>query len=467
MSIFDPDDEIESQCVYKTFNKKSYIINTFDESAPKSIDVFSESSIGGRKTQEDSIVFCSRLIPGTDDSFFFGLFDGTVSGFASEHIKSLVLPHLIASPIWQSVVELVRKSNEKREQLLNQSENQSENAAAVSTPGSSSTANEWRIQMIEEAVSVQCLDTILDRELPLLLGKALDWACLQADLELMSLCTEANELFSCCTAVLLVIIGPFIAVAHLGDSRAAIGSVTRCSNSSGIALSQALSPGGVGVGRSGPSQAGPTGHSVAQGPDRLDPSMFGPLRTGLGDQVIAQGLDGLHPGRSRPCSGPKKPAPSPPHSRVTGIFLTQDHKPDDVDESRRITKFGGSVEYLPNHSYRAFLRGGDFSIRKAQGLQAMQLQYSRAFGGVNLKAFGLSSEPDLRVLRLRPMIDRYLIVASDGLWDHLSASEAVNIVEESSYSDPAAELVRIGIGRARDVGVQPDNTTVCVFVFHY
>jgi protein phosphatase 2C family protein 2/3 len=40
----------------------------------------------------------------------------------------------------------------------------------------------------------------------------------------------------------------------------------------------------------------------------------------------------------------------------------------------------GSVEYLHSHNNKPFVRGGDFTQRKALGEQPMQLQYSRAFG---------------------------------------------------------------------------------------
>ena len=46
-----------------------------------------------------------------------------------------------------------------------------------------------------------------------------------------------------------------------------------------------------------------------------------------------------------------------------------------------------SVEYLHNSFDKPFIRGGDFTARKARGDRAMQLQYSRAFGGKDLKPY--------------------------------------------------------------------------------
>ncbi|OEH78562.1 serine-threonine phosophatase 2c [Cyclospora cayetanensis] len=111
---------------------------------------------------------------------------------------------------------------------------------------------------------------------------------------------------------------------------------------------------------------------------------------------------------------------------VEGEFATVDHKPNMPLEQERIISSGGSVEYLHNHNNKPFIRGGDFGLRKSKGEQPMQLQYSRAFGGKDLKGYGLSCEPDVRVVRLS---DRHklMILATDGLWDVFSATQAVQI----------------------------------------
>jgi len=52
------------------------------------------SHIGGRKAQEDRYCIAPKLIPGVDRCSFFGVFDGTVGDFASDHVKDLVIPKL-------------------------------------------------------------------------------------------------------------------------------------------------------------------------------------------------------------------------------------------------------------------------------------------------------------------------------------------------------------------------------------
>jgi len=47
-------------------------------------------------------------------------------------------------------------------------------------------------------------------------------------------------------------------------------------------------------------------------------------------------------------------------------------------------------------------RGGDFFRRQAAGEHPKQLNYSRAFGGKDLKMFGLSVEPDISHFEITP-----------------------------------------------------------------
>lgn len=109
--------------------------------------------------------------------------------------------------------------------------------------------------------------------------------------------------------------------------------------------------------------------------------------------------------------------------------LTVDHKPDMPDELRRIESQGGSLTFL--HGGKPFIRGGDFARRQELGDRPMQLNYSRAFGGKDLKVFGLAVEPDVSTLELTTA-DKVLILASDGVWDVLTPDAAVQLVMKAA-----------------------------------
>lgn len=145
---------------------------------------------------------------------------------------------------------------------------------------------------------------------------------------------------------------------------------------------------------------------------------------------------------------------------------TQDHKPDMEGERKRIEECGGMVERLINHNNKPFIRGGDFMMRKALGEQPMQLQYSRAFGGKDLKIFGLSSNPDVKVMRRSKEV-RWVILGSDGLWDVVSATQAVSLVEQANEqgNNPSAALVRAALLEQSRRKARADNITVVVVQF--
>jgi protein phosphatase len=123
------------------------------------------------------------------------------------------------------------------------------------------------------------------------------------------------------------------------------------------------------------------------------------------------------------------------------------------------------VQYLHRHNNKPFIRGGDFDRRKAAGESAMQLQYSRAFGGKDLKPFGLSAEPSVAVISLNDVDG--IILCSDGISDVTSPSNVASIVASAwaSGSDAAAALVSWGVSQRAAVGMDADNCTAMVVSF--
>lgn len=151
---------------------------------------------------------------------------------------------------------------------------------------------------------------------------------------------------------------------------------------------------------------------------------------------------------------------------VSGSQVTIDHKPDQPIERARIERSRGSVQYLHRHNYKPFIRGGDFDRRKATGESAMQLQYSRAFGGKDLKPYGLSAEPSVAVIPLEETLVG-MILCSDGISDVASPDEAAKIVAAAwaNGEDAASRLVAWGVARRQAVGMDADNCTAMVVSF--
>jgi len=157
--------------------------------------------------------------------------------------------------------------------------------------------------------------------------------------------------------------------------------------------------------------------------------------------------------------------------RMVGELVTMDHKPDNEQERQRIEECGGTVVRLRNHGAKPFIRGGDFMVRNASGDRPMQLQYSRAFGGKDLKCFGLNSVPDVKLFRIGDRGSqayrhvRYAILASDGLWDVVDTQRAVQIAHQAVQEgrSPSEAVVQCALQEQWKRKAKSDNiTAVCV-----
>jgi len=128
------------------------------------------------------------------------------------------------------------------------------------------------------------------------------------------------------------------------------------------------------------------------------------------------------------------------------MALTRDHRPTDDIEQQRIINQGGTVI------------GG-----RLQG----QLAVSRAFGNYEFKELEiLSSEPEIHRVSLNTDVE-YLVVGSDGLYDHFSNEELISFIKNGLMNNSnttlesiVKELVEEAIDRGSD-----DNITILVVKF--
>ena len=105
--------------------------------------------------------------------------------------------------------------------------------------------------------------------------------------------------------------------------------------------------------------------------------------------------------------------------------LSIDHKPDVKLEKERILKNGGKIEpYLDeNNEYygpeRVWLKDGNVP----------GLAMSRSFGDIVAHSVGVICEPEImEYLFLEE--DKFIILASDGIWEFISSNECVDIVKD-------------------------------------
>lgn len=131
--------------------------------------------------------------------------------------------------------------------------------------------------------------------------------------------------------------------------------------------------------------------------------------------------------------------------------LSRDQKPTQPDEQERIARAGGRV--------------CNYNGVRVMGLLAM----TRAFGDHCLSNFGITAEPEITIIE-RENDDQFVILASDGLWDVVSDTEACELTtrcfkraqERNASKGAAAQVAASVLMRvALDKG-SSDNITVVV-----
>jgi len=150
--------------------------------------------------------------------------------------------------------------------------------------------------------------------------------------------------------------------------------------------------------------------------------------------------------------------------RMEVVALTEDHKPDGAGERERIDEAGGRVARLQDEEgeevgpHRVWLRYAWIP----------GLAMSRALGDALAHRVGVSSTPAISTHQVTPA-DRFLILASDGIWEFITNEEAVMIAAGcNSPDDAAAQLVSEAHSRwtKEEEGIVDDITVVVVAFSH-
>ena len=133
-----------------------------------------------------------------------------------------------------------------------------------------------------------------------------------------------------------------------------------------------------------------------------------------GEQIIS-----VNSGDSRAVLGKKK------GNKWSHVDITKDHKPDDQSEKLRIIQCGGRVE--PHKDENGEYIGPSRVWLKEQDLPGLAM--SRSFGDQLAASVGTTCEPEIFEYNFEPE-DKFLIVASDGIWEFISSSNAVDIIKD-------------------------------------
>jgi len=129
-------------------------------------------------------------------------------------------------------------------------------------------------------------------------------------------------------------------------------------------------------------------------------------------------LTGVNIGDSRVVLGREE------NGRLVPVEVTIDHKPDSPKEKERILATGGRVFAVEYDD------GIDGPPRVWLGhMDVPGLAMSRSLGDVVAHSAGVISEPDFTEFDLNPETDKFLVVATDGLWEFITNQETIEFVE--------------------------------------
>uniref|UniRef100_A0A0G4IBV6 PPM-type phosphatase domain-containing protein n=1 Tax=Chromera velia CCMP2878 TaxID=1169474 RepID=A0A0G4IBV6_9ALVE len=143
------------------------------------------------------------------------------------------------------------------------------------------------------------------------------------------------------------------------------------------------------------------------------------------------------------------------------IPLSDDHKPDRADEMKRIVASGGKVESFKGDQGEAI---GPARVW-LRHTEAPGLAMSRSFGDGIAKTVGVTCEPEFKSAEMTSD-DKFIVLASDGVWEFLSNEDVVKIVrrhwQKNNAESACDELVQQAVLRWKQEEEVVDDTTVIV-----
>ena len=146
--------------------------------------------------------------------------------------------------------------------------------------------------------------------------------------------------------------------------------------------------------------------------------------------------------------------------------LSRDHKPSELDESKRITNNGGRVKKCYDEEHKRYVGPDRVWVKNKE---EPGLAMTRSLGDKIAHSIGVTDEPEFKTFSYDGT-EKYIIVASDGLWEYINGDQCINIVkpfyEEGKDSKEAAlTLVKEAFRKWKRKEVAIDDITVIVIFF--
>ena len=141
------------------------------------------------------------------------------------------------------------------------------------------------------------------------------------------------------------------------------------------------------------------------------------------------------------------------------VKLSRDHKPELIDEKKRIVAAGGRVDRIYGMGpYRVWFKDGDYP----------GLAMSRSIGDTLAHKVGVSNIPEIFEYNTSSVKPFAIIVASDGVWEFMNNEQVKNILNKYKFNHDAYTCSKEIVEKARQIwkgtSFAIDDIT-CVTVF--
>lgn len=156
------------------------------------------------------------------------------------------------------------------------------------------------------------------------------------------------------------------------------------------------------------------------------------------------------------------------------LQITEEHKPNSPIEQARIESHGGRVEKrgsVHRVAWKRVRQPHSGPVRRSTTFEVVPfLAVSRALGNLwsydyFTKEYTVSPEPDICIRDLKHGADRYIVLASDGVWNVMSNEDVTNFVHShADCEDVARKLIFEALKRWNNRRWRADNITAIVLV---
>jgi serine/threonine protein phosphatase PrpC len=124
------------------------------------------------------------------------------------------------------------------------------------------------------------------------------------------------------------------------------------------------------------------------------------------------------------------------------IKLSRDHKPELVDEKKRIVAAGGRVDRIYGMGpYRVWFKDGDYP----------GLAMSRSIGDALAHKVGVSNIPEIMEFNIGNVKPVAIVAASDGVWEFMTNEQVKAIINKYRYNQDAFGCSKEIVERSRQI----------------